>query len=618
MKTSIPKLPTCDVLVYKYGCRLDADCLPEVNEQIALARKLYNDLVANMRQAVDARSARELELGGEPALAVKSRINELSEAFDAARRANDDLGMTAAAQARRSQWGALNDVLKNVRATHKAELRSFLSGIGKNSTCSTYQIRSDYVAKGLGWATANQVLDSALQAFQSTIKKGHAPRFAIGAEITRDTLSLQFTTAGGVDANALLSGDHNEFKLTAPDKGYGRRCYGSFSMRMGAAKAKAWATGTWQAHRPVPEGAFVAGVTLVREKVGTKFAWNIQLLLKLATPKTAPTNKDRRPLAAIHLGWSADSSGRRIGAISSASDAGLATLIQLPAGIEQQLERASEITSSRNNARDAIVSVLKAVAAEHTVGWPEELQEEFKALRRLPAQHIAASRLHRFWWMLHNADIVNEALTPFTLWRQKDRLDHQAEVGMARGARNRRKDFYRTLALRQCQQYEAIVLDRPDLKDAALKVDETTGKRNELGPKARSGRVVAALHEYIAALSWAAARCRTTLIEVDGSTASVCSNCGAVGLTTVDDTQHQQQECPSCGAIHDRKCNAAAVVYQHMCGHIDELAVQAAEQAAERAASQVDQKRMRLMKLQEGRRQRIAQHANPERRAVDA
>lgn len=617
MKTSIPNLPTGDVLVYKYGCRLDVDCLPVVNEQISLARKLYNDLVANMRQAVDARSERELELCGEPALAVKRRINDLNAAFDAARAANDEVEMKAVAEARRSEWKVLSDVLKTVRSTHKVELRAYLSGIGKNSTCSTYQIRSAYVAQGLGWATANQVLDSALQAFQSTIKKGQAPRFAIGAEITRDTLSLQFTTAGGVDANALLSGDHNEFKLTAPDKGYGRRCYGSFSMRMGAAKAKAWATGTWQAHRPVPDGAFVAGVTLVREKVGTKFAWNIQLLLKLATPRTAPTNKDRRPLAAIHLGWSADSSGRRIGAISSASDAGLASLIQLPASIEPQLERASEIKARRGMARDAIVTVLKAIEPGNMGGWPEELQVEFKALRRLPAQHIAASRLHRFWWMLHNADIVNEALTPFSLWRQKDRLDHQAEVGLARSARNQRKDFYRTLALRQCQQYEAIVLDMPNLQDAAQKVDEKTGERNALGRSARSGRVVAALHEYIAALSWAAARCQTTLIEVDGSTASVCSSCGAVGLTTVDDTQHQQQECPSCGSIHDRKCNAAAVVYQHMCGHIDELAVQAAEQAAERAASQAEQKRMRLMKVQESRRQRIASE-NPEQRALEA
>lgn len=607
MKTSIPNLPTGDVLVYKFGCRLDDDCLPVVNHQITLARRMYNDLVAEMRKAVDARATREVELGGQPAQAVMDRIHTLNEAFEAAKSSNDEDGMKSAAEARRREWPALADVLKAVRTAHNAELRVFLARIGKNSECTTYQIRGRYVAEGLGWATANQVLDSALQAFQSTIKKGQAPRFAKGAEITRDTLALQFTAAGGVAADKLLSASHNEIKLSPPARGYGQRRYGEFSMRMGAAKANTWANGTWQAHRPIPDGAHVAGVTLVREKIGSKFAWNLQLLVKLKEPKTASVNAVREPLAALHLGWSADSTGRCIGAIASAADAGLAELIQLPDEIEPQLARSSAIKADRDSARDTIVPIIKSVSSDVVGTWPEDIQEEFRALKRLPAAHIAASRLHRLWWMLQKSNLLSADLDAFTLWRHKDRLNHQAEVGLARGARHRRKDFYRTLALRQCQRFEAILLDQPDLKVAAQKVDEKSGDRNELGRKARSGRVVAALHEYVEALKWAAARCGTTLIEVEGSTASVCSSCGAEGLKTVDETQHQQQECPSCGAVHDRKRNAAAVVFQAICADAGDLAMQARQQQEALAVEASSKKLLKQAKVQEARRTRASQ-----------
>ena len=607
MKTSITPLPTGDVLVYKFGCRLDADCLPTVNEQIMLSRRLYNDLVADMRKAVEAREQRTLDLAGPPAIAIKDKIEELNAAFATARAANDETAMKAIAQERRGHWTSMSAVLKDVQAAHKQVLRSFLSSIGKNSECSTYQLRSRYVAEGLGWATANQVLDSALQAFQSTIKKGQAPRFAIGSEITRDTLSLQFTTAGGISASKLLAGEHNELKLTPPDKGYGRRCYGSFSMRMGAAKADRWANGTWQAHRAIPDGAHVAAATLVREKVGTKFTWNIQLVLKLRSPMTAPVAAEREPLAVVHLGWSADSSGRRIGAIANDADPGFAKLIQLPTDIESRLQRSADIQSQRDTARDNLVPALKAFS-DGVVGlWPEPLQEEFLKIKRLPFNHIAASRLHRLWWQLHVGDLVTPAVDPLTAWRAADRLAQQACVGLARSARGARKDFYRNLALRQCQQFEAIVLDQPDLVEAAQKIDEVSGERNELGRKARSGRVVAALFEYTNALKWAAARCSTTLIEVDGDSANVCSCCGNIGMQTVDGTQFQQQQCPACTAVVDRKRNAAASVFQRMAAGIQSEVLKAAEKRVETAQTALVKQRERLAKVQESRRRRLAE-----------
>lgn len=93
----------------------------------------------------------------------------------------------------------------------RAEIQArFLSKIGKNSACETYQLRSRAIAEGLCWGTANAVLDAALIAFKKTFTKGTALRFAVGSEKDQDTFTLQFTTAGGVAASTFLSGQHRE------------------------------------------------------------------------------------------------------------------------------------------------------------------------------------------------------------------------------------------------------------------------------------------------------------------------------------------------------------------------------------------------------------------------
>jgi hypothetical protein len=73
-------------------------------------------------------------------------------------------------------------MLKETRKALRAEInRDYLSKIGKNSSCETYKLRSKAVADGLGWATANQVLDAALIAFKKSFVRGNAPRFVVGA-----------------------------------------------------------------------------------------------------------------------------------------------------------------------------------------------------------------------------------------------------------------------------------------------------------------------------------------------------------------------------------------------------------------------------------------------------
>jgi len=170
----------------------------------------------------------------------------------------------------------MSALLKGVRKEHKEVLEErFFSRIGKKSTCETYQIRSHAVENGLGWATANNVLDRALKAFQTRIKIGLAPDFSIGSEKTKDSLRIQFVQAGGCPVGTLFEGGHSGLILKAPAK-CGKRKYGEFSFRLGAATASAWATGTCYFHREIPKDATIASAALVRERVGKDFKYFLQ------------------------------------------------------------------------------------------------------------------------------------------------------------------------------------------------------------------------------------------------------------------------------------------------------------------------------------------------------
>ena len=182
MQIDIGKVPDGEILVYEYGVRLDKESQKLAGDQITLARRLYNDLVAAIRDIVNGLQAYVLSQAGSAANDLQRKILALGTAFEAARARGDREAMKRIADERRPLWRELGDALRETRRVHRAALqRDYLSRIGKNATCETYRIRCQAVAGGLGWATANAVLDAALIAFRKSLAHGRAPRFSCGA-----------------------------------------------------------------------------------------------------------------------------------------------------------------------------------------------------------------------------------------------------------------------------------------------------------------------------------------------------------------------------------------------------------------------------------------------------
>ncbi|OJW42488.1 MAG: hypothetical protein BGO50_01780 [Rhodanobacter sp. 67-28] len=571
MKITPASLPQGDVRIYEFGARLDKDCLEAANDQFFKAHQLYNELVACMQGTLRDMQAYLLENAGQEAQSAQARVEALNEALSAAKAANDEDTMKAVASERREVWRTLAALLRDTRKVHKATLQErFLCRIGRKSTCATYQLRCDAVAAGLGWATANATLDAALLAFKSSFVQGRAPRFAKAGESTQDSLTLQFTAAGGVSVSTLLEGRHTEFRVKASG-GCGPRRYGTLEFRLGPASSETYAAGTWQYHRAMPDDGAVGLVRLVRRRLGPKFQWAIQFQVRSPLPVNDSVG-ERKPLVALHAGWAADLTGRRVAGIADGADPGLARVLQLPPEIEAGLQHSGEVESARSVARDNVVATLKAHA------WPQDLLDaaeqptedatpeatrrsqaaaDLLVIRRLPATHVAIRRLHRLAQRLRDtADLPDW----FEAWRKEDKLAWQKAAHAAKRARNRRKGFYREVALGLATGYQAIVLQPLDLESAAKKVDDASGERTEFGRKARSGRVVAAIYELEGAIRWAAAKCGTAVLELTGETAGHCAYCGGAVKPVEDDSQ--RLACTQCGADIDRKRNGAALAWQ--------------------------------------------------------
>ncbi len=396
---------------------------------------------------------------------------------------------------------------------------------------------------------------------------GSRPAFIVGAEKTQDTLTLQFTTAGGLPATKLLAGRHAELRLT-PDAGRSR---GEFAFRLGPAAAHAYATGTWDYYRELPDGALVGLARLVSRRRACNYRHALQLMVKTQKPISMDVPEARQPLACVHFGWAADVSGRRVAAIADYSDPGFARLVTLPRSIEVDLQRSAELDADRATRRDGMVAIIK----QHEFPeLPDNLAAEVAAIRRLPAQHVAQQRLYRLSYGLSD---VGVEIPMLTAWRKEDRKRWQQAYATARRARNRRREQWLQLARELVRSYEAICIEPLDLAEAAVTVDEDTGERSEFSSAARRGRVVAGLYELRSAIAWYCTKTATPLIELTGPTVSTCAYCDE-GSPVARGELKRELHCPSCGAVTDRKLHGAARAYQLVEPQRDRLVCEFAQQ----------------------------------------
>lgn len=597
-----PLKPT-SVLIYEYGARLDAECAAAVHDQLHKAHQLYNTLVEIMQRTVGEIADLVLAASGDEAHALHRAIEAQEAAWKLAKASDDREQLKVIAQTRRDLRRQLWPLLAAARKQTKEQTKPLYARVGRSSACETYQARCRAVEAGLGWATANQTLEAALNAWQKTIKLGQAPRFAKASLKTQRSLTLQFTKAGGVPASDLLAGRHSEVVLQTPESARPRQ-YGQFQFRLGAASAHVWATGTWQYHRALPEGASIGLARLVMRRHADKARWALQFMVKLPDPVSDAVPEQRRPLVALHMGWASDVEGRRLAGLATGNDPGLGEILRLPKDVEHDLNRADEIQSLRDQARNDVMATLASLS--EAANFPESVAEQVAALRRLPVEHVAPRRLYGLIHALTEAGLEDDPLcVALREWRREDRKVWQARESIAKRARNRRKNHYREVAKDLVTRFACVAVETVDLENAARKLSAETGEKTDFAKAARSGRFVASLYELEQAISWSCNRTGTPLIMASGDTIRVCPYCqGALAQSEAD---WHVLECAACGAHVDRKLAGASNVWHAVSGQLESLVTQFHEEqsnALEAAAMRQAEKVQKVSQARAHNRQR--------------
>lgn len=597
-------------LVYKYGIRLNLESIEWVDEQIRLSRQLYNQIIEKMREIHQEMQSFTIAQAGPEGQALQDMIEQLNLTFNAAKANNDEPAMKQIAQERREHWAKLSVILKRVRHEHRDTLiERFYSRIGRNATCATYQCRAEFVQNGLGQSTATRILENALRAWQMSMKKGKAPTFSKASEKQQDQLTIQFSTAGGCPIETIFAGKRKDFLIQYPkEKGFAPRSYTPFIFRLGAASAHCYARGTVQVHRPIPANTHISMVHLVRKRLGNRFFYELHLVAHLSEPITIAPAHRRKPLVALHFGWSVDEQGgRRLAGWSDNGQESDVKILRLPVSIETDLQASEALQSKRDVYRDEIFNQLKAWNKEgHQDNLPTEgesdLARYWNKIRKLPAQHVSANALHR----IVNAMVYENWSIPSWLstWDKVDQRMWVQAVHLARRARNRRKNYYEQVALDLVRNYETIFLDLPDLKESAQKVNPLTGETTALTPSARSGRVVAALFVLDAAIKWAACKHGCAVLKNDsGKTAGMCHVCGHTDLKT-EAKDSQTLYCPNCKSTLDRKRNGAVNAWRIVQTDLESLVTRYWEETRAIINGKADKDQIKKDKMAEGRREK--------------
>ncbi len=585
-------VPAGDVLVYEYGCRLDEASARHADEQIRQARDLYNAIIELMRRVHAEMSAWTLERAGARAHELDAAAQAATQAFNAACAAGDQASMGRIATERRALWRELAESLKATRKQYAAELRErFYRRIGKNSRCETYQLRCTAIERGLGWATANATLDSALQAWATSTTHGQPPRF-MRREIDEQASlvrRLSVRGGGGLPVPRLFDGSWPEIWLHRPAE-VGPRRYGEFRFRLGMVEADRHATGTWQYHRPLPDDAHATAVRLVRRRVADKLRWALQVVVKLKEPLRIPT-APAAPLAVLHFGW-APQDGRGTVAVADSADPAQVRSLRLPPDIEADLQRSTQWEGGRERSRAELV---RRLAQLPLADCSHSATADIEALAPLAPRYVPVRRLRALQQLLAADGHCPEWLMD---WLTEDRKMWQASVLLARRARHRRRDFYRRAALDLCRNYSALVISPMELKETAARIDARTGLRNPLGAEERSARLGAALYELEEAIRWACAKHGTALFE-RVAPVDCCVHCGAP--VPESDTPGRPASCSHCGGLVDDLLVGAARTWQQAIDGLETRIVDFHAAASRARLEQAQQRKKRLERMARNR-----------------
>lgn len=555
-----PALPT---RIYTYGLPLGPkENAALVDEQIRLARRYHNDLIAIERARRVAVRAIMSEVAD--VAAIEARVTTLASEIETLREATrakrqQDRKRTpiepmakARLEAARAEVKTARDELKAA----KALLRDDPVVQQKLADCNgraAEMVRLYRGACGVYWGTYLLVEQAVDAARKSKMDPKHRRWDGAG----RVGVQLQ----GGLAVAELYGGDTRIRIDTTPLRRVTRRHPEGFVVQKSATvrlrvgsdgRAPVWASFPVILHRPLPEDGRIKWAWCQRKRIGTRWRWELQLVLE--APSFARVPKLHGPVCAVDLGWrERGDAGLRVGYLAGTD--GEERELLMTREIGGRLEHADSLRAIRDRNFNDARAALGAWLGEHE--HPEWLRIETRYL----AQWRATAKLARVVYRWRNERFDGDAAIFETVdaWRRQDRHLYQWEASERTKALLFRRETYRLLATEIARRYSTIVIEDLDLSQLARRAAPEATEGQHAG--ARHQRVAAAPSEFRAALKLAASNTGAQIVMVKPQyTTTTCFSCG--GSCSWDAALYLSHTCEHCGYRWDQDANAALNLLQ--------------------------------------------------------
>lgn len=321
-----------------------------------------------------------------------------------------------------------------------------------------------------------------------------------------------------------------------------RRKYGStaeLALRVGSDddRAPIWARWVLDMHRPLPEGAEIGDVAVVREMRGPHSRW--YALITLRVPESVPTPARVAKRVAINFGWRTIGNELRV---ASCFDGERAFELRLPPKTIRMLTQPDVTRGERDDRYNAIRARLRTWIVEHESSVPEWLREETKHMMqwRSPAK---LSRVHRLWIdrrFAGDGDIFGAVES----WWWADRHLWSVETEDRAQGQASRLDRYRVFAAQLAHDYDEIAFGSLDLQRFARRKPVGDDEARDVN---RYPMRLASVDALRLAIKQAAAKRGRTVIEIDAA--------------------YTTRACPACGVIDERRDTATSHLVTCECGH---------------------------------------------------
>ena len=520
-----------NILVYKYGLGRPLTNEPLVREQLRLANKHYNNLIA---VEVLRRTAERSFISAVPGMAIFERAaaeatevflklhKEIKDTRQASRsRSESDLQKAALETARLAKQQAV-DSLKLGQAWIRED-PSFVAEYDRIHELATELAKNARAYCGVFWGTSALAADAAGRARKDTPifddeglpndpEKHHfTGEGAVGVQII-----------GGMPAESATGCKHTSIRVEEGStedlpaawvrKGKKR---GVLYLRVGSddKRGPVWATWPLVLHRPLPAGATIQQAAVHVHRVGPREEWYVTFTLRM--PAAPPVNTDAcAESVGLDVGWRQFDDGSVRVCAWSGSD-GQQGELRLSAHEVNGIRRAETLEATRDKMFDTCRQALLTWLSTNEV--PSWMREDTETLSQWKSQGRLAALAIR--WRVSRFDGDSSVFESLEDWRRQDKHLWLWETSQRTGALRLRKNTYRVFARELSRKYRTAVLEDFKLPAVIRRKDEP---ENET---ARSNRHLVAISELREVVKHAFVN---VAVVAAANTTRQCHECGVV------------------------------------------------------------------------------------------